>query len=490
MSETCSPSSEDQRSSGSARVVLINPKATYADEIAQKCFPPLGLLYLASALHASEIHVEVIDANALRLDDARTVERVRAAAPDLVGMPIHAETLRASAGTLRAIRAALPRVALVAGGPQASAVQAWMLAQIPELDYVLAGEGERSLVQLARCLKSGAPTSGIDGLVARAAPGQGSEPARIRDLDEVSFPARWAVREVYDKRLYYALLVPDRRIDCIVTSRGCPFRCGFCFNASRKVRFRSIDRCFEEIEQLRKSGVRTVEILDDNFASSADRAMEFFDRLAREQRGLAYRIKARADSITPKLVDAARRAGVYQVSIGAESGAPELLAAMDKRITVQQLLHASQLILSRGINCHTNWIIGYPGETPDTLSKTLALVREMKPTTAGFTILTPYPGTPVYEAAQREGTLMGEWSAQSAAGPWVRLSWTRSYEDLVAARRAMMRKVYLRPHYAFEYAKRIVGGANLTLARYAAQELRRAIAGRLRRRDEGGARAP
>jgi len=462
-------------------VVLINPKATYADEIAQKCFPPVGLLYLASSLHAAGIHVQVVDANALRLDDTRTVERVRAASPGLVGMPIYAETLQASARTLRAIRKALPRVTLVAGGPQASADPLWVLAQIPELDCVLAGEAERSLPELARSVRAGGSTTGIQGLVTRETRREEIAPARIVDLDEVSFPARWAVREAYDERRYYALLVPDRRIDCIVTSRGCPFRCGFCFNASRKVRYRSIDRCFEELDQLRAAGLRTVEILDDNFTSSADRAMEFFERLARERTGMAFRIKARADAITARLMDAARRAGVYQVSIGAESGAPELLAAMDKRLTVQQLLEAARLIMDRGINCHTNWIIGYPGETSETLSKTLAVVREMKPTTAGFTILTPYPGTAAYDAAQRQGTLMGEWSARSTTVPWVRLSWTRSYEDLVAARRAMLRRVYLRPHYALEYARRIVGGANLTLARYAAQELRRSIAVRVGR---------
>jgi radical SAM superfamily enzyme YgiQ (UPF0313 family) len=251
-----------------------------------------------------------------------------------------------------------------------------------------------------------------------------------------------------------------------------------------------MDRCFEELEQLRSSGVRTVEILDDNFTSSTDRAMEFFERLARERFGLFLRIKARADGITERLMKSAQVAGVYQVSVGAESGAPEILAAMDKRITVQQLLRAARFIMERGVNCHTNWIIGYPGETPETLSKTLALVQAMKPTTAGFTILTPYPGTAVYETAQRDGTLMGQWSARSGALPWVRLAWTRSYSDLVAARRAMMLRVYLRPHYVFEVGRRIVRGANWTLARYAAQELRRSIAVRLRRPGTGFSGVP
>ncbi len=490
MTRDLGASLEGGSSRAAARAVLINPKATYADEIAQKCFPPLGLLYLAAALDASGVRAQVIDANALRLDVAATVERVRRACPDLVGMPIHAETLRGCAVLFRALRAALPNVALVAGGPQVSAVPKWVLQQIPELDYVIAGEGETSLVRLVGCVKSGAPLMGIDGLATRAAPVPSGGLARVPDLDMFPYPARWAVREAYDRQRYYALMVPHRRVDCIVTSRGCPFRCGFCSNAARKVRFRSIDRCFDELDRLRSDGTRSAEVLDDNFTANTDRAMEFFERLARERWGLALRIKARADSITPKLADAARRAGVYQVSLGAESGAPELLAAMDKRITVSQLRDAARLVMDRGIDCHTSWIIGYPGETPDTLHKTLALVREMRPTTAGFSILAPYPGTPVYEAAWRDGTLMGEWSAGTGAVPWIRLSWTRSYEDLVAARRAMMRKVYLRPHYALEFSRRIVGSANLLLARYAAQELRRTLTPRRRGRDADGDRTP
>ena len=85
-----------------------------------------------------------------------------------------------------------------------------------------------------------------------------------------------------------------------------------------------------------------------------------------------------------------------------------------KKITVEQLLHAARVVMDEGINCHTNWIIGYPGETARTLSETAELVLRMKPTTAGFTVLTPYPGTRVYEDAKRDGTLEGDWSTSSS----------------------------------------------------------------------------
>jgi radical SAM superfamily enzyme YgiQ (UPF0313 family) len=458
------------------RVSLINPKATYAEEIAQKCFPPLGLLYLAASLEAAEVEVQVVDANALRLSDDDAVGRLRRFGPTMVGIPLYAETLFAGSRTIRAIRANLPDAVLIAGGPQASATPGWVLDQVPEIDFVLAGEAEETLPQLARLLSTGRqPTEGeIPGLSGRRWE-QVSDAPRLRALDQLPIPARHAVEEVYARRLYYALLVPDRRIDCIVTSRGCPYRCHFCYNASTRVRFRSIDRCLEELESLRAQGVRTVEILDDNFTTSEDRALEFLERIRRERFDLALRIKSRADSVTERLMAAARRAGVYQVSIGAESGSPAMLEAMNKRVTVEQLLRAARVVMDEGINCHTNWIIGYPGETAQTLSETADLVLRMKPTTAGFSVLTPYPGTRVYEDAKRDGTLEGDWSASSSATPWIRLPWTKSRRDLLAAKSAMLRRVYFRPHYAREYVRRIVGGANWTMARYAAQELRRVL---------------
>jgi radical SAM superfamily enzyme YgiQ (UPF0313 family) len=244
------------------------------------------------------------------------------------------------------------------------------------------------------------------------------------------------------------------------------------------MRFRAVDACLDELQRLADRGVRTVEILDANFAASPERAIELLDGVARARLGLRLRVKARADAITRRFVTAARRAGVYQISIGMESGAPRILAAMGKRVTVTELAASAAAVMGQGINCHTSWIIGYPGETRETIAETVALVRRMKPTTAGFAVLIPYPGTAVYEEARVNGTLVGDWSPDGGAVPWVRLPWTPSYADLLAARRAVLRRVYWRPHYLIAYGRAVLGGANWMLARYAAQELWRSLPGR------------
>jgi anaerobic magnesium-protoporphyrin IX monomethyl ester cyclase len=459
-------------------VALINPKATYADEIGQKCFPPLGLLYLGAGLQRAGFEVRVVDANALRLEDDAVVREALRARPFLVGVPFFAETLVATGRLVRALRRALPDATIVAGGPHASAVPGRILEELPAVDYVLVGEAEESLVALARALSRGGadPGAGVAGLVARGRPAAVGYPT-LAELDSVPLPARDLVADAYARQRYYALLVPHRRIDCLITSRGCPFACQFCCNPARQMRYRSIDSCLDELQRLRDLGVRNVEILDANFTASEERALTFFGRLERERLGVSLRVKSRADVVTDRLLRAARAASVYQISIGAESGSPRILKAMNKRETVAQLLAGAAAIMRHGINCHTSWIIGYPGETEDSIRETFDVVRRMQPTTAGFAILTPYPGTAVYDEARAAGALVGDWSVAGGPTPWVRLPWTRSYADLVAARNRVVRRLYLRPHYLWEYGKLVLTTANLTMARYALQELRRVVPG-------------
>jgi len=457
------------------RVTLVNPPATYAQQIPQKCFPPMGLLYLAASLESAGAQVDVMDANAAGLSHDACAKRVEAFAPDLVGMPIYAETAESCARCLATIRNRCPHIPIVAGGPQATVSPSWVFREIPSVDFVLAGEAERSIVSLARAIVDDAlRCTTIPGLWTRSST-TCLPVENINKLDSLPLPARHRLEDLYARHRYYALLVADRHIDCLITSRGCPHQCKFCSNATNRIRYRGIDACLDELERLRSRGVRTVEILDDNFTASEARAFELLDRIRLQRFGLALRIKSRADAVTEKLMAACRRAGVYQVSLGAESGSASLLKAMNKRITPAQSVGAVRLILDEGMACHTSWIVGYPGETRQTIAQTADLIIELKPTTAGVSILIPYPGTDVYEQAKRQGTLEGDWSASSSEVPWIRLPWTNGREDLVAAKRALMRRVYFRPHYVAEFGKRIVREANVTLARYAVQELKRSL---------------
>lgn len=471
------PVPEPNGDSSNRPVVLINPKATYSDEIAQKCFPPVNLLTLAACLEKAGIPVDVIDANAMAIEDDDLAEICKKMNPIMIGVPVYAETLYATARTIEAVARANPTVKIVTGGPQASAAPQWMLRDVPEIDYVLAGDCEESLITLARYVQAGAnPSHQIAGLFTREGgdPIEGHGP-RVQDLDSIPFPARHLVKRAYDEKRYYALMIAQRPVDSMITSRGCPHRCHFCYNVDTKMRFRSVDNCLEEMVYLRDRGITNIEILDDNFTAVRSRAIDFFTRLKKEKLGITLRVKARADAIRDDMVKAAREAGVYNMSIGMESGSDTVLKLMNKKVTVNHLNEAARIVQKHGMDCHTGWILGYPGETKETISETVDLIRAMKPTTAGIGILRPYPGTALYDQVKADGSLIGDWSALDPTPPWVKLPWIDSYQELVRILKDVTRKIYFRPYYFASYGKRILSNANWMMARYAAQELTRSM---------------
>jgi len=458
-------------------VLFINPRATYADEIAQKCYPPLNLLYLATQLRRHGVSVRVLDANALRLHDEAIAEAARACDPDLIGAPLYTEVLASVWRMLECVHRAVPTARIVLGGPHASAVPEQVLDDFTHADFVMTGESERSIVQLCAALARDGDLSSVrnlwyrrDGRVVHTPPAD-----RVTDLDGLGFPARDLVEEVYSAKRYYTLLVRERPVDTLVTSRGCPFSCHFCYNHDRHYRYRSTEHVMEEIVSIYRRGIRDIEILDDTFTFRRERAAALFDALIRERLPISFRIKSRVDVVDEEFVRKAKRAGVYMISYGMESGDDEMLRRMNKRTTAADNARACRLTKQAGIACHSGWILGYPGETPESIERTVNFIIAIKPTTAQLALLRPYPKTVAYEEAKAKGTLVGDWSIHSDDYPWVKLPWVQTRADLERVLHRAVRKIYYRPYYVLQFGSMILAGANLTLARYALQETRKSL---------------
>jgi radical SAM superfamily enzyme YgiQ (UPF0313 family) len=131
---------------------------------------------------------------------------------------------------------------------------------------------------------------------------------------------------------------------------------------------------------------------------------------------------------------------------------------------------ACQLCRKYGMLSHSSWIIGYPGETPDTVAETLDFIRANHPSTVNIDVLRPYPNTLAYDTALASGDLVGRWHPDATEIPWVRLPWAQERRVLRDLARDLMRRVYFTPYYMASFAGEIVRGANLRLARYAVQE--------------------
>ena len=454
------------------KLLLINPCDLHLDEVRQKCYPPLNLMYLAAALREAGHPPALIDANAHGLQPDAVASRAASLGAGLIGIPLLSETACQVNRIATAVRARLPDAHIVLGGPTATAAPTWSLEQIAAADFLIAGEGERPLVQLCDALQCGRDVSHIPGLAWRR---NGEvllrEPAPPeKDPDRFPLPARDLLAEEYAAGRYYTLLVRERPTETLTTTRGCPCSCAFCYNTSRRYRRRSVDSVLHEIASIRDRGIRHIELVDDSFTLDRDHAMAMLEAIIGQRLGLRLVIKSRTDSVDAALLARAREAGVYQVSYGMESGAPELLERMCKGISVEDCERANRLTLQAGLRSHTSWIFGFPGETPQTIERTIDFILRLRPSTANFNVLRPYPGTAVYEEARAAGTLQGDWSAEHGRFPWVRLPWTRSRADLEREVRRAQRRLYLRPHYALQFTADILREANLTMARYAVQE--------------------
>ena len=161
--------------------------------------------------------------------------------------------------------------------------------------------------------------------------------------------------------------------------------------------------------------------------------------------------------------------------MGMESGSPTVLDRMIKGTSLEKSIRACKLVMEGGVKLNTGWIVGYPGETPETVKETVDVILKIKPTTANIGSLIPYPGTAVYDEAKANGTLVGDWSVNNDTIPWVKLPWTKSYADLQAMTQWAKNKVYFRPYYMYNFAKEIINSRNIWLAKYTLQEAAKSI---------------
>jgi len=453
-------------------VLLVNPCDTHMDEVRQKCYPPLNLMYLAAALREAGHCPAIVDANAFALEPDEIAEKACAMGAQLVGVPLLSETAPQVYRITRAVRRRIPGVHIVLGGPTATAWAERSLVEFDTADFVIAGEGERPLAQLCNALEEGGSVSNVPGLAFRkngrivVVPPAPPE----REVDRYPMPARDLVCDAYEQKRYYTLLVRERPTETLTTTRGCPFKCAFCYNTVRRYRMRSPETVMDEIVGIYDRGVRHIEFVDDNFTLNRDHAMAIFNGIIRERLGLRLVIKSRVNVIDAELLARAKAAGVYQISYGMESGVQYMLDRMRKGTKVEDNERANRLTKEAGINSHTSWFFGFPGETPETIEQTIDFIVRIRPTTANFGVFRPYPATQAYEEAKAAGTLVGDWSPHSDSIPWVRLPWTRSRADLERYVRVAQRRLYIRPYYALNFSKEIIRNANLTMASYAWQE--------------------
>jgi len=378
----------------------------------QGVLPPLGLAYIASFLRSKGCDVRILDAIALNLtlDDLRhSIEDYH---PDIVGVTAMTSTLF---GALDAARIAKETGCIaVLGGPQVSAYPVETLSY-PFVDYGIAGEGELPFWQLVEALNRGAAVDSVQGLVYRKNGAvHVNSPSIAADLDALPFPA-------FD-------LLPMKRYDSIigrspvctmVSTRGCPYRCHFCAKqpSDRKFRCRSPHNVVDEMEFLvNRFGINEIMFYDDVITVRRAHIEGMCREILARNLKVCWESPARVDTVDASLLALMKKAGCIRLRYGIESGDERILALMNKKITVEQVREAVHLTRTAGIETFGYFMIGYATETPETIRTTISFACSLKLDMAMFTVVTPYPHTPLYEMARREAMLRDDYWREFTLG--------------------------------------------------------------------------
>lgn len=406
------------------KVLLIDPPFKNFAGIYSLYFP-LGLTYLAGAVNKAGHECRILDMDAAEAKDgslnfSREYEKygnyvtalnapdhptwqlmrqlVKNYNPDIIGITAMTTKFGSVIQTAKFCRETLPTIPIVVGGAQASTMPE-LVASIPEVDFVLRGESDEAMPDLLQTLSKKADLHQVAGLTWKNNGKIIHNPDRefAKNLDALAVPDR------------QSLLNPEHYssedMGIMLTSRGCPFRCSYCFHMwEKKVRYRSIPAIIEEILQVHREFKTTqFSFKDDSFTVRKKHVLELCEALQTLPFKITFNCTTRVDIIDNDLIVAMKKAGLSQISIGIESGSSRILKETDKDITHAQILEAAALFRKHNIFWTGYFMIGLPTETEEDILKTIKFLRVANPCYGGIGVYNPFPRTRLFD----QGVAMG-----------------------------------------------------------------------------------
>lgn len=398
------------------RVAIIAPPYPLEEAPA----PPLGVTYVAAAFEQAGADVRIFD----YIVSGYTPEKLKAQLdefqPEVVGSTSVTLNFPGAAEIVSTAKRHRPSLVTMMGGPHVSFAAAKTLDAYPAIDLIVRGEGERTIADLMAEGMNPSTWEKIRGLAFRR---NGeivmTEPQPfIEDLDSLPLPARHLLPLSRYQALGYSI--------SIITSRGCPYSCIFCLGrrmVGSRVRLRSASRVVDEIEQILAYGIDRINVADDLFVSHSGRVKEVCDEILRRGLRFTWSAFARVNTVDRDTLRLMREAGCDSVSFGVETGNSDLLKLIQKRITREQVRGAVSLCRETGIIAHTSFMVGLPGETPETLKETGEFAASLG-SLYGYHFLAPFPGTTVREEVEKYDLeiLSDDWTRYDANSAIVRTS--------------------------------------------------------------------
>ncbi|MDM8519912.1 radical SAM protein [Anaerolineales bacterium HSG6] len=450
------------------KVMLINPQ--FHLPIDTRTTPHLGLAYLAAVSEERGDEVFLFDAD---VEDEPIIEAIRRFNPDIVGITANTPQVKSAWRTAQAIKS-VKDVPIIFGGPHVSVLPAES-AQHPDVDVAVRGEGEAVWIKLCGIVENGLKqnpnfggqdlldpqASHLDGLLGITYYIDGEKECHnpdhppIADLDTLPFPAyQFFKMDRYTNLQPATDAVDGSKSFSVMTSRGCPYRCTFCSQSIMPIKWRarSPENVLAEWQHLvHNLGAEEIGVLDDSANVQVDRLEKIADLIIENNINHVPWIFVngiRANLATNDLLTKLKAAGLKRVAFGVESGDPDVLLSIDKKIDHDTIRQAFKNAKKVGLETMGFFIVGLPGENEASMERTIKFACEVDPMIANFSMMTPYPGTKVWEIVKRQGNLLlHDWDDYVFFDGRARYELGDMTAEVVERKwKEAYRRFYLRPH--------------------------------------------
>jgi len=397
-------------------ILTTSPRAE--GDLERVGLPFLGIGYIAAYVEKFSHHkVEIFDAHTYGLTASNAAEKILEKNPDIVGIHSITDNRFKAIALAKELKKKNKNVIVLMGGPHFSLTAKNVLELVPEIDYIIKGEGEKSVVQLLDVIENKNDLNAVSGLVFRNQSGNIIErpiTAFIENLDELPMPA-W---HLFDLKEYNKPIDGTNiRSIGIMSARGCPNNCVYCANSRSGLRLMSPKKFVDQIEFLYKEyGYKGFDFWDDTLTMVNSHVRGVCEELLKRNLGIVWYARARVNTVNKELLGLMKKAGCIRISYGVESGSPRILEIIKKNISIDQVKNAVQWSSEVGMVVLTNFMVNLPDETLDDLKQTIGLMKwinGVKNSCAayGFTVI--YPGTELELMAKKRGIMPKDFSWNS-----------------------------------------------------------------------------
>lgn len=374
-------------------IILINPRPRIW---IKSTTLPLGIAYIASYIREKGYSVQIVDLN---ISPHETIPQA-----DVYGITSTTSLIMQAYDLAAELKKRGGTVVL--GGPHPTCLPHEALEH-EAVDYVVRGEGEIAFYELLEAIKKSGGFEAIEGLSYKKDGTiiHNTERAFLKELDILPYPAYDLFGDLKRYSHPQPLIGWRKPVVNIMTSRGCPFNCHFCYKGTfgRNWRARSPQNILGEWEMLiKKYRVKELSVQDDCFNLKPERAIELSNLIVENKLTIPWTLPngMRADYITEDLIVAMKHAGMYRTAVGVETGNQSVMDDIGKGETLEDIENAFKILKKHKIQTIAFFVMGNPKDTEETLEETIAFAKKLSPTFAQFSMATPFPGTRLYETVK------------------------------------------------------------------------------------------